>query len=407
MAIQGLRDQADIIARFNDRPESWREGILMLEPNGDAPLFALTAALSSGTAETDSVIHWFEEDLPRYQYTLSDAAASNATDLDLTSGAQDLKIGDILEVDSTEEHLLVTANPSTATSITVQRAFGGGGADGETSADSAYGHKNAAVAAEGSKLTLIGSIYGEGGRMPASRTFNAYARETFCQIQKDTIGITGSAHTTRVRTGDQWTNDRRRCAQRHAINLERSFFRSRKWKGTINDAIAYRMSGVLEQIPDERSFTVPEGGMDLETFEEKSQEIFLWGSNEKMAFCGHSVLTAVQQLVRRNNTVELQNMEQEYGMLVRRLHTPHGTLVLKSHPQFNYIPNWNGLCVIMDMANIQYCHKTGRDTQWLENLEENDRDGAVAGFMTDCALKVMHRKTHYLIKDWTAGKRDA
>ncbi len=407
MAIQGLRDQEDIIAQFKDRPESWREGILMLEPNGDAPLFALTAALPSGEALTDSVVHWFEEDLPTYQFDLNAALTASATSLTLSSGAENLKIGDILEVDTSGEHLLVTANPTTDTAVTVSRAFGGGGTNGVTAANSAYGHEAAQAAAATAKVTLIGSIYGEGTRMPESRTFNPVLRETFCQIQKDTIAITGSMDTTKLRTGDSWVNDKRRCAQRHSLNLERSLFFSRKWKGTVSSNIAYRMSGILEQIPNDRVTTVATAGMDLETFEEEAKKIFLWGSNEKMAFCGHSVMTAIQQMVRRNTSIELSNMEREYGMLVRRLYMPQGTLVLKSHPQFNYVPAWNGLCVILDMANIKYCYKQGRDTMWLENLEENDRDGRKAGFMTDCALKVMHQKTHYLIKDWKKGVKDS
>ena len=118
-------------------------------------------------------------------------------------------------------------------------------------------------------------------------------------------------------------------------------------------------------------------------------------------------MTGIQQMVRRNTSVELQNMEMEYGMAVRRLHTPHGTLVFKMHPQFNYLPQYNGLAVVLDMKNIKYCHKKGRDTMWMENLEENDRDGRKAGFMTDCGLKVMHPKTHYLIKNWKKGVKDS
>lgn len=410
MAIKGLINESAFTTRFTERPESWRDGILLLEPNGDAPLFALTAALENSGSVDDSVVHWFEESLPTYKFAVNGAHTDAVLTITVDSGANNLKIGDILSVSQTGEHVVVTAKPASDTAVKVSRGFGTTDSSGVTASTSAYGYvaATAITAEDAGSVILIGSIYGEGGLMPEARSFNAGVRETYCQIFKDSIGITGSMDTTNFRTGDQWQNAQRRCAARHAIGIERSLFYSRKSKGTQNSMVAYSMSGVLEQIPKTNSFDTPSAGMTMEKFEELSETMFLYGSNQKMAFVGQKCLSGIQRMVRRNvSSFEITPATTEFGMRVRTLFTPHGELVLKSHPQFNYIPEWRGNCVVLDMANLEYCHKKDRDTQWLPDLEENDRDGRKAGFMTDCALKVMHPETHYFIKNWTDGAKDA
>lgn len=49
MAIQGLRDTSNFVA--DQRPQNWREGIMLLYPNGKMPLLALTSVMKSRSVD--------------------------------------------------------------------------------------------------------------------------------------------------------------------------------------------------------------------------------------------------------------------------------------------------------------------------------------------------------------------
>ena len=69
---QGLRGSTSFGAdgSLARRPENWREMILMLYPNGQAPLTALTALMSSEST-TDPIYHWFEKVMPSQVVTVT------------------------------------------------------------------------------------------------------------------------------------------------------------------------------------------------------------------------------------------------------------------------------------------------------------------------------------------------
>ena len=72
MAIQGLRGSVSFAAdgTLARRPENWRETILALYPNGQAPLTALLALMKSQSTD-DPIFHWFEKELPDQKATVT------------------------------------------------------------------------------------------------------------------------------------------------------------------------------------------------------------------------------------------------------------------------------------------------------------------------------------------------
>ncbi len=77
MAIQGLRDTSDFTVT-GQRPENWREGMLLLDPNGMTPLTGLTSAMKKRVTD-DALFHWFEKSLETRRVEL------HATNGDLTT----------------------------------------------------------------------------------------------------------------------------------------------------------------------------------------------------------------------------------------------------------------------------------------------------------------------------------
>src|SRR4030065_1701614 len=68
MPFLGMRGTGDWVSKA--RPESWREMIMFLYPNGKAPLTAIMSMMGSEKT-TDPIYHWWEKALPDQRATIT------------------------------------------------------------------------------------------------------------------------------------------------------------------------------------------------------------------------------------------------------------------------------------------------------------------------------------------------
>src|SRR5215813_7610523 len=120
-AFLGLRGSGDFTT--DERPQNWREMILYLNPNGEAPLTGLMSLLASEGTD-DPQFNWWEKELPAQRMALTGAQISTDTTIGVTSGAKDCVAGTILLHEVTNELLRVTTTPTTDTSLVVERSWG-------------------------------------------------------------------------------------------------------------------------------------------------------------------------------------------------------------------------------------------------------------------------------------------
>src|SRR5439155_96981 len=83
LAVLGMRGSGNFNAA--ERPKNWRQGIMLMFPNGDAPLTAILSKLREQPTD-DPQFSWFEKGLPEQRAailgantTLSAAPANNDT----------------------------------------------------------------------------------------------------------------------------------------------------------------------------------------------------------------------------------------------------------------------------------------------------------------------------------------
>ena len=81
----------------DERPKSFREMILWMNPNGSAPLFALTSKAKTETVD-DPEFSWWEETLAPVILTMNGTIALGVTTVVVASGALQLNPGDVLQV---------------------------------------------------------------------------------------------------------------------------------------------------------------------------------------------------------------------------------------------------------------------------------------------------------------------
>lgn len=405
MSIQGMRDTSNFVT--DGRPLHWRAKVLQLYPNGIAPLYALTSAIKTETVD-DPQYNWWEKPMQTRRLVLGanlDGTGGSEA-ITLTADALTLTAGMLLLVEESGEILHVDSDPSGDTSVTVTRSWGDVAA---TSVD----YDGASV---NPNVLVIGSAFEEGSSAPTGINFDPVKKYNYTQIFRNTLEHTRTAMRTRLRTGDSVKEAKRECLELHSRDIEWAF-----WKGdrieTTKNGRPVRSTGGLESFLNPSNIEdVSSGNLDMDALEGYMEQIFAYGSNEKMAFMGNKALTAINTCIRKNSSYEIKTGLKEYGMNVQRLVCPHGELVLKTHPLFNQVPGsasgqvyygLNTYMYVVDMGNLIYRHMKGDDTRYQPKLQDNDLDGEKSGYLTEAGLEVHHADTHFLIRDLNAGVADS
>ena len=403
MTIQGLRTTENWVS--DERPLSWRKGLLMLDPNGSAPLTGLTSAMKERSVK-DPEFNWWEKRLQTRRIALSAdltaPAAGTPEVISVVSGALGFKAGDVMWMEKSSEIMHVLQDPTVDTSLAVLR-----GAAGTTPAANT-------VVSDNPYIVCIGSAFEEASNAPTGVNFDPTKVWNYCQIFRNTLEASNTATKTELRTTDAIEEAKREVLQLHGIDMERAFWWGTRFETTKNGK-PLRFLGGFTSFIDANNIVAQNGTpakmTDLEGWLER---IFRYGSNEKMAFCGNRALLAINQIVRKNSTFNIQSGIKEYGMEVTKLVCPFGQLVIKTHPLFNQmasvVPTYYSVdswMYVLDMSKIGYVYLNGRDTKYEPKLEQNGLDGLKSGWITECSIEVAHPETHFLIKGLASGVVDS
>lgn len=410
MTIQGLRDTSNFVA--NERPENWRQGLLMLYPNSaeaaKAPLTALTSLMKSESTD-DPVYHWWEKELDDRRLQLNEVIDASETEIDVLSSfksAKTVKAGDVLLVESTSEILHVSQDPVSDSKIVVIR-----GASGSTAAS-----LDPTAAGKNPFLLVIGSAFEEGSMAPTGIGFDPTERSNYTQIFRSTLEITRTASKTRLRTGDAVKEAKREALEYIGIDMERAFWLGKKTATTKNGRPLRFTAGIRDQINslapgNVHNFTAP---IDMDELNAKLEVVFRYGASEKMAFGGNLALLTINEVVRKNSTWNIQSGVKEFGMAVVRYTTPFGELVFKSHPLFNQITGgvtaatayagMNSTIAFLDMSGIRYRYID--DLKYEKDLQANGLDGMKSGYLAECGIELHHAKAHHWWTNVTAAAVD-
>lgn len=407
MSIQGIRHTDNFVT--DQRPKNWREGILLLSPNGKAPLTGLTSGMKSKSTD-DPEYNWWTKTLQKQRFEGDADEPSGATSISVTEGATKLVENHLLYAEETGEIMRVSSDPTSDTAIPVERGFAGTSAQ---AFDAGTGTINP-------NLTVIGTAFEEGANAPTGLNFDPTKFHNFTQIFRNALEATRTAMKTRLRTGDAVREAKRECLEYHSIEMERAFFWGSRNEATQNGNPIRTTGGIKYWMDNHASANVINRGgsaTDLETLEGWLKDIFAFGSSEKMAFCGNEALLTIQQIVRKNADYQLMQGQKEFGMNVSRLTSPFGTVVFKTHPLFNYSSGgthnavayfgFNSSVYVLDMENIVYRFLEDSDTKYLPDRQTNDLDGMKSEYLTECGIELHHPETHFIINGLTNPAADS
>ena len=395
--IAGLRGTGDW--GTDERPKNFRERILFISPNGNSPIFALTSKAGKYSVN-DPEFAWWAETQNLIRLVVNGALGTTDTvvtvaGVDPSAGAMNslygaatnLKQGDILLVEPaadastyTNEMLMVDTIVSD-TQLTVRRAQGG---------------STAASIANGAGLTLVGSAFSEGTSAPRAFTRNPIKFKNYIQIFKDTYELTGTATETFARTGNAWSNDKKRKMFDHAKAIEMSFlFNAAPIELTGDNGKPLRfMGGFRSFIPAANTtiFTTGAGATTAANFADALTPAFLFdmgGGDTRIGFCGNKARVELGKVIQAATgiKIELGNPVKLFGIDFQEFILPMGRLLLKSHTLLSQHPLYQRSLYVLDFSAIKYTTMKGRpDAKIKDDVQLPDEDVRRGYIQTDCSL---------------------
>lgn len=403
MPFGGVRGTGDW--GTDERPTNFRELILWRKPNGKAPLTALMGKARSEPVD-DGQYSWWDEELNPVRVLVNGVVTTvTHTTIVIDGGnALDLVAGDVLLVEKTltetasvyaydNEIVVVSANPSSATTFVVDRGQAG---------------STAALIPDNSYMTKIGNIYSEGSSSPEASSRNPTKHHNFCQIFKTAYRITESAKVTKMRTGDPLKNDKKRKMFDHSVALEYSLLFGRRFETT--DAVTGKprrfTGGLLYHLAAEDAATADLSGqtkthvvkvwtttMVINDFFDSIYQMWDYddgtgAEGERLVLAGNGWINALNKMCAAAGTVNYGEIVKAYGMKLTRYVLPQGEIFVKSHPLMNVHPRWTNDAFMINVGNLYWRYM--RDTRPQDNIQAPDADEQKGQWLTEAGLEAHH-----------------
>lgn len=346
--------------------KSYSAMMTRLQPNGQAPLFGLTALLKDETAV--QIEHGYYTKTMIFPFVqLNGAVADGVATSFVVDDNLNITINDMLRVDTTGEIVRVSAIPD-ATHITVQRAVG-------TVAGAAI--------ADNVQLYTVGNAFEEGSVRPNAVNIVAVRYINYTQIFRNSWAVTKTLAAMPMIAGDGIVAESRQdCASLHALAIEKALFWGQKFQGTLNGQPFHTMEGIVGRI----TAAVPAnivtlGGTTNWTQFEAALDPTLAvmadgkSGNIRTMFVGGVARRVIHNIARLNSQYQIENSITSWGLQIDTIRTPRGTFELIEHPLFNAYGNsstWAKMAVVVDLNSysLAYLRKT-------DNTEYNARGAEV------------------------------
>lgn len=407
MAFLGLRSTADFTVA-GQRPKNYREGLLFLYPNGDAPLTALTAAMRSEAVD-DPEFNWYTKKLQVQAGTITgiytDAGLATALAAAATDG-QTLYVK-MAAVDTEHfrvGHIVLLRKPTDyqydiQVRVTAKTVNGANSYLTITTLRASNVGFNPTFANGVTRALVIGNSNAEGATIPNAISYDPVKWFNYTQIFRTPLEITRTAKKTRLRTGPAYKEAKREALEMHSIEMERAFIYGIPTEKTGSNGKPERTTGGLiwainqgGTIKDYRyagygaAVSWLTKGQDF--LDQQLKAIFAYGDKTKMAYVGNGAMLAINQLARANGQWEFTTSTKAYGISVNTLVCPFGTIEMQTHPLFSMEDSDSSSMLIFEPRKLKY--RFIDDTMFYDDDGKhggNRKDGQHEEFLTEAGME--------------------
>lgn len=392
--IAGLRGTGDFAA--DERPKDFRGNVLFFNPNGEAPIFALSSKAGKRVVRDPEFAWWAEGNaLVRLQVNGSHASGDTLINVDSSDPtstalganygtATHLKPGDVLMVEPATDQ--ATFNPEM---IRVENVLG----DTQFVVSRGVAGTTPATIADNVWLTLIGSAYAEGTGAPRAVSRNPIKFYNYTQIFKNTYELTGTADKTTFRTGDPWSNDKKRKAYDHSRDIEMSLLFGQRAETTGSNGKPLRYTGGIRTFLPTGNVTVFGVATTPNTLIDALAPLFDFNTgagDTRMMFVGNQAAIELGKIFNGANNVRfnVNDRVRVYGIHFQELLLPMGRVLLKTHPLLSRHGLYKKSAFIVDFDALKWAPLEGRDTKAKDDVQTEEEDVRRGFFQTEGGWEV-------------------
>lgn len=366
---------------IGDRKRDAATGLVTFGRAGLAPLFALSSGMKQEVAKSTS-FDWVEKEALRGQLKVTNNAGTGTT---LTVADPSEVLPNTVLVSGSGEMMLATA--ISGNNLTVIRGFAG------TSAAAINGSSTAV------DVQILNQLFEENSAAPTALMGLGVKRDNYIQIFRNTWGLSRTADQSDYYTGNKHAETKREAENLHFRSIERQLWFGNKHEGTVTTPTGtktYRMTrGVIPSLETnvEASGNGNLKASELNAFLEGvfSYKLDSAKENQRIAFCGQQVLTAVGTLAEINGQMNLSAGQRMYGLDIHEWVTPHGTIKLMTNPLFTESPLWRGHLAVLhpEAITLKYMAKTLHADATVPGT-----DGKSGVYTSELGLKLEVEKVH-------------
>lgn len=366
-----MRGTGDWVA--DQRPMNWREQILYLYPNGQAPLTAILSMLGSEKVD-DPQFHWWTQE----QSAVAGAVAGIYTLPDLSAAYVSGGVaGDVLYVAITttlgnrirEGHQILLRDASDYRVDVVGKVTGvtRGTLVTTLAVKLLEDDDNSAThnLSDCDNFKIIGNINPEGGEMPDAIALNPTKIYNYTQIFRTPLSLTRTALKTKLRTNEQYQKAKSEALEMHSWEMELAYLWGIRTENIGDNGKPERTTmGVINFIRqyaaancDDYTLNATYAGQTWaaggETWlKNLLEQIFRFGAGEKLCLCGSGFLLGIDALAMTGGQITLQPAQKVYGMKIREWITPFGSIMMKTHPLFSYDETTRNMGIILEPKEL-------------------------------------------------------
>ncbi len=382
-------------ADTNDDVGEWQQHVLHRNAKGmntGSTLFALMSRLKNENADSQTYNWWEKDPVRRVFYAAAAYATTTTTQLQFDNNSDTgtldttvcalLKNGAILENYNTGERVTVVAESSSySTPVTVSR--GSLGYSGTATTPTAI--------ADNDPFILI-TLAKPNGANPSTSGYTQPSRYlNYCQTFNATASVDNAYKNGILRTdlNGPWLEQKVDALETIANHIELAyFFGVAGISGNTYTTGGLRNSIDVAGLTNNALAGGGTGGTTLAAFKTWMRSFMTSGSDVKLAFCGPNAYEAISNYA---NTAAggyrfLQDSnDNEFGLNITTLQTPHGKIDLCSHPLFKNIPQYNGHMFVVDLELV--AQKTFEPLFFQEYEPTNGSDSRQGQFRAKLGLK--------------------
>ena len=373
MATPAVFDTSFILP--DNLKKSFAANLVRTQPNGTAPLFAMTAM--TGTKSATQITHgYFTKSMVFPQTQLTAAVNATATTFPVASTKFFIP-GMIVRIASTGENIRVNAVTGD-TSLTVTRNFGKA--------------VNAAAAAD-DWLYQVGTAFEQASVRPQANSLQPQWITNNTQIFRNSWALSGTADavSTYVGMGEQAEN-RADCASFHAQDIEKALFFGQASMSTLNNQVVSTMDGLEAVIQKYAPANISTAGATTtyDQLEAMLDPVFNIATDPKVAaervlFVGGKALRVINKIGRLAGYYQIVDGQTNFGLQFSTFKIPRGTFRMIEHPLLNSNPWLSSSAWAVDLTtfDVAWLRKTFHKGYGLTGeIAQDDGIDALGGTLT-------------------------